>query len=324
MKVLLTLFIVVAIFTALTLWRAARNEAAAEVASPPAGQFVEVDTGPNMGFGRNQGQILTRVHYTDEGEGPVVVLIHGSSGNLNDWTFDMVARLSERYRVIAFDRPGLGYTEMLGRNASVLDQARLLAEAAVALGADTPIVVGHSYGGAVAVAWGIERPENLAGLVILAGATNPWDTGLSTYYKFLSHPIAGSIMATLLAAWVPERVVTDSVNGVFAPQTAPDGYGAHFGPGLTLRRFSLLENARQRADLLPQIEAMVPRYAGITAPTEILHGDADITVGLHIHSVPLSQQIPEATLTVLEGAGHMPHHADPQAVVDAIDRLSAR
>jgi pimeloyl-ACP methyl ester carboxylesterase len=304
------LLCVLVLFALLSVWRAGRNEAAAEAAYPPAGRFVEVDG--------------TRVHYIDEGEGPAVVLIHGSGGNLNDWTFDMVGRLRDRYRVIAFDRPGLGYTDTLGNDASITDQARLLADAATAIGVEDPMVVGHSFGGAVAVAWGVERPDVLAGLVVLAGATNPWDTGLSTYYRLLSHPVAGPVMATLLAAWVPERLVTENVEAVFKPQAAPEGYGAHFGPGLTLRRFSLLENARQRAALLPQIEALVPRYGEIQVPTEILHGDADTTVGLEIHSIPLSQQIPDARLTVLEGVGHMPQHAAPGALETAIDRLAQR
>jgi pimeloyl-ACP methyl ester carboxylesterase len=304
------LLCVLVLFALLSVWRAGRNEAAAEAAYPPAGRFVEVDG--------------TRVHYIDEGEGPAVVLIHGSGGNLNDWTFDMVGRLRDRYRVIAFDRPGLGYTDTLGDDASITDQARLLADAATAIGVEDPLVVGHSFGGAVAVAWGVERPDVLAGLVVLAGATNPWDTGLSTYYRLLSHPVAGPVMATLLAAWVPERLVTENVEAVFKPQAAPEGYGAHFGPGLTLRRFSLLENARQRAALLPQIEALVPRYGEIQVPTEILHGDADTTVGLEIHSVPLSQQLPDARLTVLEDVGHMPQHAAPGALETAIDRLAQR
>jgi len=301
-------------FAALTLWRAAAREAAAEAAHPPAGHFVMVDG--------------TRVHYIDTGpdnpDAPAVVLIHGSSGNLNDWTFDIVGRLSDRYRVIAFDRPGLGYTDLVGRNASAAEQARLLADAARAIGAEAPIVVGHSYGGAIALAWALERPDALSGLVVLAGASNPWDTGISTYYQLLSHPVSGPVMAALISAWVPDRVVSQSIAGTFAPQSAPPGYAAHFGPGLTLRRFSLLENARQRASLLPQIEAMVPRYSAIAVPTEIVHGDADTTVGLHVHSVPLSRQIPDARLTVLEGVGHMPQHADPSALVDAIDRLAAR
>lgn len=293
-----------------TVWRAGRNEAAAEAANPPAGAFVQVGD--------------ARVHYIDEGDGPVVVLLHGSGGNLNDWTFDMVARLRDRYRVIAFDRPGHGYTEVPGAGISIADQARLLADASIALGADNPLVVGHSFGGSVATAWAVERPDVMAGLVVLAGATNPWDTGISPYYRTLSHPLGGPILANLLAAWVPERIVTEQVNAVFTPQSAPDGYGAHFAPGLTLRRASLRENALQRVALLPQIEAMVPRYGDIAVPVEIIHGDADTTVGLHIHAIPLSHQIPEARLTVLDGVGHMPQHADPVAIVEAIDRVTLR
>ena len=310
MKALAVLALLLAGLAGLTLWRAASREAASEAAHPPAGRFVEV-----------RG---TRVHYVEAGTGPSVVLIHGASGNVNDWTFDIVGRLSDRYRVIAFDRPGLGYTDLIGRNAPAADQARLLADAAAALGAEAPIVVGHSYGGAVALAWALERPGGLSGLVMLAGASNPWDSPTSLYYRLLSHPVAGPVVASLIAAFVPERVVSDSVEGVFAPQSSPPGYGAHFGPGLTLRRASLLENARQRVSLLPQIAAMVPRYGGIAVPTEIVHGDADITVGLRVHSVPLARQIPGANLVVLEGVGHMPQHADPQALVDAIDRAAAR
>ena len=93
---------------------------------------------------------------------------------------------------------------------------------------------------------------------------------------------------------------------------------------MTLRRSSLLENARQRVSLLPQIEAMVPRYASLDIPVEILHGDADATVPLHVHSEPLSQLLPNAILTVLPGIGHMPHHSDPLSVVVTLDRLATR
>ncbi len=310
MKLLLGFTVLVAVFAAVTLWRAAAREAAAQAAHPPAGQFVEVNG--------------TRVHYIDEGDGPALVLIHGSSGNVNDWTFDMVGRLSDRYRVIAFDRPGLGYTDRIGRNATVAQQANLLADAAQAIGVDAPLVIGHSYGGAIALGWALERPENLSGLVVLAGATNPWEGGVGTYYTLLSNPVIGPVMAALIVAWAPDDLVKRSIESVFAPQTAPDGYAAHFGAGLTLRRFSLFENALQRASLLPQIEAMVPRYPGVSVPTEILHGDADTTVGLQVHSIPLSNQIPDSNLVVMDGVGHMPQHSDPQALVDAIDRLAAR
>ncbi|MBF9042044.1 alpha/beta fold hydrolase [Rhodobacterales bacterium HKCCE4037] len=309
MKLLLGLVALLLVFTAVTLWRATLHERRAVADHPPSGQFIEVDG--------------TRVHYVDEGEGPPVVLIHGASGNVNDWTFDMVGRLSDHFRVIAFDRPGLGYTDMIGRGAPVADQARLLADAAAALGADAPIVVGHSYGGSVALAWALERPDALSGLVVLAGASHPWETGIGTYYQLLSNPVSGPVLANLIAAWVPESYVAASVEGVFTPNPAPEGYSAHFAPDLTLRRFSLLENAHQRADLLPQIQSMAPRYGEISVPTEILHGTADTIVPLRIHSEPLSRAIPGANLVVMDGVGHMPHHVEPDTVTAAIDRVAA-
>ena len=67
-----------------------------------------------------------------DGHGPDLVLIHGASGNLRDFTFDLAARLADRYRVIVFDRPGLGYTDRhapAGADAS-RQQADLLLQAA--------------------------------------------------------------------------------------------------------------------------------------------------------------------------------------------------
>ena len=100
-----------------------------------------------------------RVHAHVAGTGPDLVLIHGASGNVRDFTFALVGLLTARYRVIAFDRPGLGWSDDLGRDGlSPLVQADLLRAAAAQLGVRRPIVLGHSYGGAVAMAWALRDP----------------------------------------------------------------------------------------------------------------------------------------------------------------------
>ena len=317
MKLLIGLVLLLAVVTAATLWRASSREAASEAAHPPVGQFVEV--------ANPRGGDPVRVHYIDEGprDAPPVVLIHGASGNVHDWTFDMVGRLSDRYRVLAFDRPGLGHTDMIGRNATAREQAEVLVSAAQALGVERPIVAGHSYGGSVALAWAVYQPSQISGLLVLAGASNPWQGGQGLYYTVLGNTVTGPIMAALIAAWVPDPTVSQAIAGTFDPQDPPEGYEAHYGTGLILRRFSILENARQRTRLLPQVEAMVPLYPEISVPTEILHGDADLIVPLSVHSIPLSEAIPGSNLVVLDGVGHMPHHAEPDAVEAALDRLAA-
>ncbi len=311
LKVLIAVCGLVAVAWGATLWKAARHEARSEATFPPLGSIINVGGTP--------------VHYLQRGAGPDLVLIHGASGNLRDFSFDLVDRLSERYRVTAFDRPGLGYTGRLDADgASIFEQADLLAAASAQLGLVAPLVLGHSYGGAVALAWGTRHPEAASGLVLLAAASNPWEGPLSLYYRTLNHPIAGPIAIPLLSAWVPDHVVTDTIAQVFAPQATPEGYAGYVGAGLTLRRVSLLENARQRDTILAEVRQMVPDYPNLNLPVEILHGTADTTVWLSIHSEPLAEALPNANLVPMEGIGHSPHHSDPETVVAAIDRAATR
>jgi pimeloyl-ACP methyl ester carboxylesterase len=124
--------------------------------------------------------------------------------------------------VIVMDRPGLGYTDRIDpQGASLAAQAGLLADAAAELGAERPIVFGHSYGGAVALAWALHRPDNVSALVLSAAASNPWDTGLGTYYTVLSHPLGQRFLIPLLTAWVPDRVVDRADRRSVPPQVAP-------------------------------------------------------------------------------------------------------
>jgi pimeloyl-ACP methyl ester carboxylesterase len=308
---MLALLLALAAFAAFVAWRAARHEARAEASHPPLGQILDVDGVP--------------VHAVVMGDGPDLVLIHGASGNLRDMTFSLAPRLAERYRVIALDRPGLGYTQRINTTGATLaQQADLLSRAALQLGAETPIVVGQSYGGAVALAWAVHHPDRVSALVPVAAASNPWDTPLDLLYRVTSHPLGSALVVPVLTAFVSDDRIDRALVGIFAPQAVPAGYGRYVGAGLTLRRRTLRANAAQRANLLSEIEAQVPLYPGIGVPTEIVHGTADTTVGLSLHSEKLVRQIPGATLTRLDGIGHMPHHVAEDAVVEAIDRAAAR
>lgn len=290
----------------------------AETAFPPTGDIVDVDG--------------TGVHVHIEGAGPDLVLIHGASGNSRDFTQGFTDRLSDRYRVIVLDRPGLGWTDRLPgyagpfntRSESPMEQASLIDGALAALGVDRAVVMGHSYGGAVALALALDHPDRVAGLVVVAGASNPWEGGLGAFYAVNASAIGGASVVPAISAFAPRRQVRETVAEIFAPQSPPEGYLDGIGAGLTLRPESLRANAQQVNGLYPHIVAMSQRYGEISVPTEIVHGDADTIVPLTVHSIPLSQQITGANLTVLDGIGHMPHHAAPEAVTAAIDRAARR
>ncbi len=308
----------VLVFVAAVQWRASAREADAMRRYPAQGRMIDVDGTP--------------VHVLTQGSGPDLVLIHGASGNVRDWTFDFVDRLSDRYRVIMLDRPGLGWTSRLpGKTGpwnsaaeTPHEQAELLQRAVDAIGVERPIVVGHSFGGAVAMAWALGRPDRTAAVVMLAGVSNPWPGALGWTYTVNGATLGGALLVPVLSAFVPQAYVDSSIDSIFAPQRAPEGYAEHVGAPLVLRRESLRANAQQVNSLRPHMVQMSKRYGDLDLPVEILHGDRDTIVPMDVHAVPLSTQLRGARLTALEGVGHMPHHAAPIVVIDAIDRAARR
>ncbi len=303
--------VLIALVWVAALFIAARNEARAEAAFPPEGQLLDVHG--------------ITIHAVTMGDGPDVVLIHGSSGNTRDMTFALAPILAESYRVIVFDRPGLGYSESFNPDGeTIVEQAEILQKAAAQLGADKPIVAGQSYGGSVALAWAVTRPDNISGLVLIAPAAIPWETPLDTFNTMAATGAGNALALPLISAYVPEWYVTEALDRVFAPQQAPGGYAEHFGPGLTMRRASMHANAKQRANLLAEVTELEPRYSEIDVPTEIVFGTADTTVKQDWHAPRLLELIPDAELIELDGLGHMPQVVAAPEVAAAIGRAAER
>lgn len=279
--------------------------------TPPIGQFLDVNG--------------HRVHAYVMGQGPDLVIIHGSNANVRDMTMSIAPALSERYRVILLDRPGHGYTpEVDPHGASLKTQALLLRDAALMLGAEKPMVMGHSFGGAIALSWAIYAPNNISGLLPLAACSNPWTTPLEAIYRLASLPIIGWPFSFFVAAFGYERIIEKSLVSVFEPDAVPTGYRANFGVDLCIRPQSVRSNALQRLNIRNQIKTLIPAYSDIVVPTEIVHGTHDFTVPISAHAEKLVTQIPKAVLTPLVGKGHMPHHSDTKAVILAVDRLYGR
>ncbi|MDP2740314.1 MAG: alpha/beta hydrolase [Pseudorhodobacter sp.] len=290
---------------------ASRREAWADHAYPPTGQFVTV-----------AGK---RVHVVVTGRGPDLVLIHGASGNARDYTFALAGLLADSFRVIVFDRPGLGWSEGLGEaGISPAAQADHLRAAAAQLGVRRPLVLGHSYGGAVALAWGLAAPTETAALVVVSGATMPWVEPLDWFFTLTSNPYSAALAVPLLTAFAPLSRLQTDIAAIFKPFPVPPGYGDYVGAGLTLRRDSLHCYARQVAGLKACLQAMSARYPDLALPIELVHGGADSVVPLAVHSAALVRLLPDAVLTVLAGAGHMPHHSHARDVIAAVHRAAAR
>ena len=318
-RLALSLGILALLIAVAAIWtdrRADAREAGNLAGFPPVGQFVTLAGGE-------------RVHAVVRGSGPDLILIHGAGGNLRDYSIDLLNRLADDYRVIAFDRPGHGYTDRLrgygglaARGEGPEAQAAMLHEAGLQLGVKNPIIVGHSFGGAVAMAWALNYDP--AALVTLAGVSHPWDTGLDWTYDVNGSAIGGVILPPLVSAFATEKLIQQGLANVFAPNPVPVGYRAYFGPELTIRAASQRANAQQVKALLAHVRAMAPRYPDLTLPIEVIHGSADTIVYRDIHAEAMAARVASANLTVLDGVGHMPNHADPETVIAAIHRAATR
>lgn len=290
--------------------RAASRETQWEAENPPLGRMITVE-------GR---QVHLLESGRPRGSAPDLVLIHGANGNLRDFTYDLTARLESEFRIIAVDRPGLGWSDSWGEaDSDPRFQARVLRQAVGELGVHRPIVLGHSYGGAVAMGWALEAPQETAALVIIGGATYPWEGGLGLWYRINNGPL-GNIGRHMLSALVPESAARRTFAAVFAPDPVPGGYVDHFGAGLSMRRSSQEANTRQVNALNGYLRQMQPGYGALSLPIELVHGDSDTIVGVEIHSARLDRDVASAHLTRIAGGGHMPHHSHPQTVIEAIER----
>jgi pimeloyl-ACP methyl ester carboxylesterase len=295
---------------AITALEAARIEAA----HPASGRLVEVEGG--------------KLHVLELGAAAPrdrlpIVLVHGASGNLQDLRLALGDRLAAHRRVILVDRPGHGWSDRPGgvADASPARQAALIAQALGRIGVERFVLVGHSLGGAVASALALTFPTRVAGLVLLAPVTHPWEGGLEWYNAILSTPIIGPLFAHTVAVPLSIFLLDGGVASVFEPQAAPADYVRRAAIRLLLRPAQFLANAQDLAALKAFVAAQALRYGEIGAPTVIVTGSADTTVSPHIHARAAAAAVPNARLIVLAGVGHMPHHIDTDAVAAAIGQL---
>ena len=306
-----TLVVLVALFAIGAYFLAMYKSAQAVKKFPITGQLIEIKG--------------TKIHAAVMGAGPDLVMIHGSSGNLRDFTTSLASRLAKTYRVILIDRPGLGHSDSFDAKGETLrDQALVLRDVSRQLGAKKPLVLGHSFGGAVALAWALHAPKDISALILLSAPSHPWDTGLSVYYKIMSAPFFGNCASRFVCAFAPERTIQTNLKETFFPQAIPDGYRDRLGLELYLQPKVMLANARQRRNLKKQIREMTPLYPKISVPTEIVHGTSDNIVPIEIHAKPLAKDLPNSNLTELKGIGHMPHHWSQDAVCKAIGSAAKR
>ncbi|MET0670821.1 MAG: alpha/beta hydrolase [Xanthobacteraceae bacterium] len=254
-----------------------------------------------------------------------MVLLHGASGNLSDMRLALGDRLAASHRVILIDRPGHGWSGRPGgsADASPARQAKVIHQALKTVGVGPAVVVGHSWSGALATAYALDHPQDVAGLVLLAPVTHPWHG--STYWldNLITTPLIGPLFVHTVAYPLGKFLIGTGISNAFDPQRPPPDYLARAGAELILRPKELTANAEDVMQLKAFVTAQAPQYTGLKTPTVIIFGSADEIVSPGIHARSIARQLPRGRFIEVPGVGHMVHFAAADRIVEAIEGLVA-
>jgi pimeloyl-ACP methyl ester carboxylesterase len=226
--------------------------------------------------------------------------------------------------VIAVDRPGFGYsTRHTDKGADPREQARILRAAMTEIGVERPILLGHSYGAAVAMAWALQTPERVAGLVPVSGVTMPYE-GAGRFFSAIGLTSAITWAYTQYIKSIADNGGIESfLERVFRPQPVPEAYPDYVGAPLALREETLEANRADLERINGVLREMAPAYPGLDLPAEIVHGAADF-IDAEDQAERLHAVLPASRLTLLPGVGHMAHHAAPGRLAAACNRIEGR
>ena len=289
-----------------TLWTARKVESVL----PPQGRFVDVPG--------------ARLHIREFDGGdptlPPLLLVHGLAGQLDHYTYGVTDRLAGRYRVIAVDRAGSGYSTRASGTAADLDtQAAMLAALIGHLQLERPLVVGHSLGGALSLALALRHPHRVGGLALIAPLTHmqehvpPVFEGLT-----ILSPTWRKIVAWTLAIPVSIKNSRATLDVVFGPEAVPEDFATRGGGLLGLRPSAFLSASDDLLALPECLPMQETRYNDLRVPVSILYGKDDRILDWRAQGQALADKVRGARLELIEG-GHMLPITNPDATAAFID-----
>ena len=281
----------------------------------------ELDTGtPGSASG---GQLHTRLHAQTVGEGPDVALVHGLAANLSFWYLHVVPYLSRRFRVTVYDLRGHGRSEMPSHGYTTAHMACDLIALLDHLRIEQVHLVGHSFGGAVALHTAVLAPERVLTLS-LADARVPalqplprqgdaklWDT-----WRDRIHHLGGEVDSAtphVLYGFIEEILREEQADGTVSVAARSPGLGA--GPRARKRWQVLLRTTTALREVGESAGLTHRRIAGLSVPVLASYGELS-------HSLPtywaLAALLPGLEGQVIPQVGHFHPIVRPREFADML------
>lgn len=282
----------------------------AEQAVPPCGKFIDI-----------KGE---KIHYIERGEGRPILFIHGLGGSLHHMRRPLMENFGDDFHLVALDRPGSGYSTRLKQHDGRLsEQANLIADFIDAMGLQRPLLVGHSLGGAIALATALKYPEKVSGLALISPLTR-FEENVRDEFKPLA--IRSSLLRWLISRTVaiPASIkrAEQTLAFVFGPQRPPEDFAVAGGAFVGLRPSHFYAASTDLTALEHELRQQEARYNEIKMPVGIMFGTGDRVLDYERQGVARKSDIPGLQLEIVEGIGHMPQYAVTDQVISFIRTIA--
>lgn len=265
--------------------------------------------------GAGEDAVKLAVHIS--GKGRPLIFLHGLGASSYTW-HKIAPNLAKSYQVIAIDLKGFGKSDKpLDGRYSIFDQARLVQDYIVRNNLQGATLVGHSYGGGVALATALNmmdaKQRNVSRLVLIDSIAYPQP--IPFFFQVLRTPIIGEIGLSLIPPEVQmERALSLAYfeEGKVTPETVSDYASALYSEG---GRHALISTVEALDPA--QAEELSKRYKELRLPTLVLWCHYDKIVPVRI-GLRLASELPNARLQVMRQCGHIPHEEQPEETLRAI------
>lgn len=248
-------------------------------------------------------------HVRDEGSGPTVVLLHGTSASLHTWE-GWTRALRDRHRVVRVDLPGFGLTGPTADGRYTIDvYTRFMGALFDKLGIESCALAGNSFGGLVAWQTAIAHPARVTKLILVDAAGYPNPTAkMPLGFRLAKTPVINRLAAYSL----PRSVVEKSLRNVY-------GDPSRVTAELVDLYYDLAVRAGNRQALVKRFEqapsgGFSDAVRSVRVPTLILWGGRDRLIPPD-HAERFHADIPGSTVVVFDDLGHVPHEEDPARTV---------
>lgn len=255
----------------------------------------------------------------------MLVLLHGNGSMIEDFVSSgLVGLAAERHRVIVFDRPGFGHSSRpRGTEWTADAQADLIHAALAQLGVSRAIVLGHSWGAAVAVALALRHPQAVSGLILASGYYFPTPRLDLLLPATPAIPGVGDILRHTVAPIVSRAMWPLLMRKMFGPAAVPQKFDA-FPEEMAVRPSQIDAEAAETAMMVPIAAAACTEYGRLKMPVAVVAGAGDRLIDPGAQSGRLHHDIGQSTYHCVEGSGHMVHQTDTAAVMAAVDEIAAQ